>query len=373
MTKELLTMSHKYKYQFFILKTTAAFICFYVKLLGLWPYKVDNTTSQIKYSSVKVIYSIVLPCIVISIFLIIAAYVFGGKLSLGSTTLNVLFQIYGWMNMISYVSLYVGQHLKSKKTKLLYVKSLEFTAHNSTSSVDFRKYLVYYFLKVVILDIFHFFLFWINLMHTSVEVNSKPYLPLILYAPFFAIRLHANLLYCGILIINVILKQINSNLDNIVNKTKSVSKNNSDNQIHCSLSDELDKLSKLHFKLSKATEEFNLIFEFQILLWIIVELAGLVLRFFYQYVGIVKLSGKIENFNYILTQNFIMLGACVVTTLEIIIVSCACESLVAEVYTFCNILPYIHTLRQTDSRGGLSKHTTLIFFKRPACSSSAML
>lgn len=303
----------------------------------------NNLTYQIKYSSFKVIYSIVLPIVVMNTFVTSGKSLFDDsktKLSLNNSTLEVLSNVYGYIIITNYISLYLGQHLGSNKIRLVYVKCLEVVGCIKIiyrkSCVDFTKHLIYFLLKAIIIDIVYFLLFWINLIRTSDAAKAKPFLPLLLFSPFFAVRFYINLFYGGMLIIDVILKQLNNNINETMinmNKTSIVfpKTTRNYNEQYCRLSDELDKISKLYFKLSEITKDFNSIFNFQILLWILTHLSFLIIRFFHLYIGILQLIARIKDYEEVLKANFIVLSLIVLSTIEILFVSYACESVVAEV------------------------------------------
>lgn len=343
--EKVVTMS--YKYQFLILNKILTFTHFCVELYGLWPYRIDKLNRQIKYNYSKVIYSIVLPCILLSFFVIAGKSFFKearSKMGFNGLIVEIISDAYFFLFVISYVSVYIGQHLESNKTKLAYIKCvevMEYLKRFPNHSVDFRKYLVYFLLKALVLELLFFSLFWFNLIRNTQDVHSNPYLPLLMYSPIVAIKLYTNIFYGGILLLVVILKQLNKNLLHIVmtmNKTTEIHSNF--NETYCRISDEVDKLSTLHFKLNEATRAFNSCFNFQILLWMTTQLCVLIVRCFNQYIGLVQLIGKTENLKPTVIQNIIVLGVTIISSLDLFTTSFACEELLTEVL-YC-IFSYLY-------------------------------
>lgn len=119
------------------------------------------------------------------------------------------------------------------------------------------------------------------------------------------------------------------------NKTTSNNRRSINVVRYCQLSDQLDKLSKLHFKLCEITKSFNSIFDIQLLLYIVVQLSGLIIRCFYQYIGMVNLLNSHENNKLIVWQNVITLVMSTLTWIELLWTTYACESLATEV-NMCN-------------------------------------
>lgn len=325
--------------QLLILRKFFAFSYFVTQVFGLWPYNIDRTT---RYNFSKFIYSIVLPLLTLYIY-----YTFGlTKLVLmqsgssnyvQSKTMNMITDLYAIFIIVSYISMYVGQHFKFEISKSAYLKCVEVMNLLETFSnrnANLRKYFVNIFIKTIVFDVFNLLVLWFNVHRSSNILASHPYLPIVIYLPVMFVRLYENLFYGGVLAFGIFFKQLNQRLHKIVTtgKTSEIHRKNNIGK-YCQLSDELDKLSKLHFELSEATKAFNSIFDIQLLLWIVVQLGGLIIRCFYQYVGIVHLLNSHESYAAIFWQNFITLVVTSSTLIEILLTSYACESLVTEVCT----------------------------------------
>lgn len=331
------------KNQIRILRNISAAIYFVTQVFGLWPYNLDKSRPRIKCNSLKCIYSIILPFIVLYNYYTFGVVELASSRSTSSNfvhsnTMNLITDFYAIFIIFSYASLYVGQHLKFRISESVYFKFvdiIELLKTFPTPSVDLRKYFVNFFIKTIVFDVFNLLVLWYNLSRSSNVVASHPFLPLFLYTPVMAVRLYENVFYGGVLFVDLVFKQLNKSLLKIVlmQKTGEICRKKNIDK-YCQLSDELDKLSTLHFKLSETIKAINSIFDVQLLLWMVLQLAGLTIRCFYQYVGIAHLLNSQGNYKLVVGQNFITLVITFSTWIEILLTSYACESLVTEVLQF---------------------------------------
>lgn len=327
------------KSQIKILKNILAVTYFVAQVLGLWPFNINMSSRCIKYNFFKLIYSIVLPFIVLYSYYTFGILTLSASRStnvLHSSIMEILPDFYCIIIMLSYILLCVGQHLKFEILKMVFLKCVEIVdllQKYPNRSDSLRKYFVNFFVKTVVVDIFNLLVLYYNLSRSSKVISFHPYLPLILYSPLMIVRFYENIFYGGVMILDIIFKQLNKNLLGIVTMEKSSEIQRRTNVgKFCQLSDELDKLSELHFKLSEATKVFNSIFDVQLLLWMVVEIAGLIMRCFYQYISIVSLlENSHENYGLVVWQNFVTLVITSLTWVEILWTSHACESLANEV------------------------------------------
>lgn len=327
-----------------ILGKLLSFTYFVTQVFGLWPYAIDKTTRRIRYNFFKLIYSAILPVIVMYIY-----YTFGvvnvvlAKSTsynfIHSKTINLVTHYFSILIVVSYVLLYVGQHFKFEISKSAYLQCKEVLTIFSHRHVDLTPFFGHIFIKTIVFDTFGLLMLWYNFYRSSDILMTHPFLPIFLYMPILAVRLYENLFYGGVLAFDLLFKQLNKTLLEIVktNAASEIKPANSRQFIgrYCQLSDELDELSQLHFKLSEAAKAFNAIFDIQLLLWISVQLAGLLTRCFYQYIGIVNLLNSDESSMLLIVwQNMITLIVTSSTWIEMWLTSYACDSLVNEVQTF---------------------------------------
>lgn len=200
-----------------------------------------------------------------------------------------------------------------------------------------RKYFLYFFVKTIGFNIFSLAAFWINVSRSSHLIATHPYSLFFMAMPLIALRIFENISYSGTLTVDFIFKLLNQRLLEIIpiGKTDKIKEKTSHRSIetYCQLSDELDKLSMLHSKLSETTESLNSVFSFQLVIWITLHLVQLIIRCFFQYVTIVHLlnNSELESVSSMVKQNLQTFGLLLLTWAEIVMTSYACESLANEV------------------------------------------
>ncbi len=326
------------------IKTFTNAIFFAAQLFGLWPYTIDATTHHIKYNRLKLIYSIVLPAIIVYCHETFGVEVLASSRSsnvVPSETMNVTVQLYGMITLASFTQLYVGQHLQFGSLKSVYLKFfdvVDILKTIFTESTKLGPYYVKFFIKTIFFDIFNLLALWHNLKKSSDVTTTHPYLPLVLHIPAMIVKLYENIFYGGILIFHVVLKLINKKLVKMMTTIETCKLCRKSNiETYCQLSDEMDKLSNFYLKLSETIKAFNSIFDIHVSFFMAQQLSALLIRCFYQYVEIVFLLNSHGNYGFLVSQNFITFVVTMTSWTEILLTSSACESLVAEVTHYCTI------------------------------------
>lgn len=175
----------------------------------------------------------------------------------------------------------------------------------SIESMDLRQCFITFFIKTTAFDIYNLSVLWFHLSRSTNVLIAYPYLPIFLYTPVMAVRLNENIFYGGVSLLHTVFKQLNENLLEIVRTRKS-------SEVYRKIlpveSDDLEKLEKLHFKLSEAMKAFNSIFDDHIGLWIILQLTGLIIRCFFQYIGIAHLLNSHANTKLFVMENVMNFG-----------------------------------------------------------------
>lgn len=314
---------------------------FVVQLLGFWPYK-SVIKTQIEHSFYGVIYSVVVP------ILMLYAYVsFGSDAYSGTTTSNATFSswtlqlvvlLYSYIVIVSYVFLYIGQHLIFRKTKLAYYKCkrvADCMKGFQRKFVDIKLNIANALFKTIIYDLLHFALFYYNLSLVTDKNELRFYAAIFVYLPVFAIRLHANVFYEGMLIANVFFKQLNYAIKDILSSIDTIGTLQSGqnrvlyvdelNRLNC----EFEKVSMIYIEVVDATRSFNAIFGFQNVLWITMQLLILIIQNFYQFVAIVELI--VKNESSLANQSIAIFGAIILSSYEVLSTTHACNTVVTEV------------------------------------------
>lgn len=339
-----LTMPDNYKRQYFIANRIIVVTLYVIKVFGLWPYKLQfSTTQRMEYSAVSIIYSVFAPIFFISAYVFIGAEIYTEKPKgylvkiFSSVPLQLISLLYSYLLIISYVSVYISQPLQYGRKRIAYFKCknvVNCMRAYRTEYINIREFLIKFLLKTIVYDILNFLLFFHHMIWTSTKVQSEPYWTILVYLPVFAIRLSTNVFYGGLLFFNVLYKELNESLSKIFVVQNS-------RHIHAA---EFEKFSMLYFELAKAMRAFNSIFSVQVTLWISTQLLTLTVQCFYQYVAVVQLILVKES--YFHTDNVSMLLAIIASMYEIFTTAHACNSLVKEVkiVTWIPILEFFRAI-----------------------------
>lgn len=144
--------------------------------------------------------------------------------------------------------------------------------------------------------------------------------------PPIAVRLHLNLFYGALLVFNVYFKKLNESLNDIVTKAKIIGSHN-----HCDLSDEVDAIAILYFRLSEAVKLINSIFSVNNTVGHALIVLGLTIQSLLLFLAIkelIRLGSDFIIFHSIVGFFFILLSS-----YDLLTTAYAAERLVKEV---CN-------------------------------------
>lgn len=327
-------MTSQYKHVF--LRKILAVTYFVANIFGLWPYNIDRSNHHIRYNRFKFIYSIIFPIIVLMCYYlygVVTLLLTKSSNNIPSKTMDMIVEFYSVIIMVSFAMLYVGQHFKLVISNSVYVKYLAVSEILGTFSMetgDIGQCYVKFFIKTIVSDIVNYLSLQYNLTRSSRAIASYPYVTFVLYMPVMIVRFYENIFYGGLLLLNLVFKEINEKLVKIVTMTNS-SEFYRKMEKYCELSEELDRLSSLHFTLSELTLSFNTVYEYQLFFWMAVQFGGLIIRGFYQYIGIVHFFNSPEHYDIILWQNFVTFVISLSNWCEILMTTSLCESLATEV------------------------------------------
>lgn len=329
------------QFQYKIFKKCLAVTFFLAKAYGFWLYKNDHDQRKIKYDFVRIAYSI---CFSTSLF---CGYFAVGqeflysanKTMFVSFAFQLVFFVHTYIIVISCTSLFLNSYLEYEKRKFAYEKCKEVIDSLKLydfKMLDIRKYLVLFIVKAAVIDALVFTTFWVNWIFIAATKSFYEfYILAFTFLPLMILRLYINLFYGGVLIIEVIFKQLNKNLNDLIRQaselyTKSAGKKKFSMRKHWELCEELEKISVLHAKLIDATKAFNSLFSVQMVLSVVSLLFILVLRFFYLYIATVELITKKGG----ISEIHRCISLCCSITLawyDLYSTSSACDSLVTQV------------------------------------------
>lgn len=299
-----------------------------IRIFGLWPYKLKLSDSRLEHSTFSTVYSIILPILLLLAYMHVGAGLFDSTWKVRevfkSVPLQLIVIFFAYMTMVSYILLYVFQHIQYKRIKLACSrceKVVECIRQYSTEYVDIQSFVNKFILRTVVYDLFNFSLFHYNMSWYSNIIKARPYLTLFVYFPMYAVRLVINVFYGGTLFFNVLFKQLNRSFNKILvdERLREV----------LTVEIEFEKASLLYKQLIKAVRSFNLVFNFQISLWMFSQLILLTIQLFYQYVAIVQLA--VNDGSYVGERHFIVFASIIFSIYELLTIAFACNSLVREV------------------------------------------
>lgn len=298
---------------------------FLMKIFGLWPYKVKLSARQIEYNFLSIIYSIFVPIIILIAYVLVTFHLFFEDLrntrlsnsAFRSSALQLVIQCYSHLVIISYLILYFTQHLQRKKKEIAYIKCLKIIDcmkdyRSETIRDDIRQSVYKFLVKTSVYDILNFSFYLYNVTSVSDTLQSKPYLSIFIYLPIFVVRFNTNVFYGGIVVFNVLFKQLNQHLNG-----KWTGRS------------EFEKNLRLYFELVTAIRTFTSIFSFQITLWITIQLLLMTSQYLHQCVTIIQLTANNES--YLVVENITILTAIVMSSYEVLSTTSACNSLVRKV------------------------------------------
>lgn len=315
-----------------------AVISLVAKFFGLCPYAIDKTTNGLSYHYIRTIYSIIFFIVVLFSYCSFGPGTLNSSeqtVQIPSDTMEVLIQLLVYVMIVTFIQLYVGIHFKFGAIKWAYQNCLKVVPLLESFKLDrseVKRFFVTFFLKSVGYEILDFFVLCFNLSRYSNILSIYPFIPLIMNAPRIIIKFYHNIFYGGVSILHIGFKLVNREL-----QTKIASQRTSELYGKCNaetysrLSDELDKLLTWHGELSEATKAFNLVFDVQLFLWIIMQLFWLLVRYFYQYVEVMQLLSTRESYKQFILPNIFYISSAILTWTEILLTSSVCESIANEV------------------------------------------
>lgn len=321
-------------FQVLVLKKLASFFLFAVNVFGLWPFKFVQRNSLVKYTYLRAIYSALVLCLGSSTHWIVGEYVFRiiRKKHFNSFTLKLVTSCHGYSLLTIFLIVYIRLHLNARKIEIVYRKCKGiFDVMNefySRKRIGIRVYLLGIIMKTVVFDFIISILSLQSYNHSTDIMQHKIFFLLLL--PPIAVRLYMNIFYSALLVIEVYLKVLNGSLNDIVTEAKIVrSENRSMDKF---LSDQVDEIALIYFRLTEATKSINSIFSVNITINLALHLITLTIQSLMIFVEIKELFR--QGTDFVTVQN-ILFGCCslILTFYDVFTTAYAAERLVREV---CN-------------------------------------
>lgn len=286
-------------YQVPVLKKLLLFFLFAVNIFGLWPFKFIPSNRHIKYSCLKAFYSAFALCFGTSTYWIIGDYVFHiiRKNHFNTFTLKLVTSIHGYVILVIFLFVYIVPHIYCRKIEITFKKCKNiFDVMNTSFShkrIGIWTYLLDIIVKTVIFDIVVALISLESFSRASNIMSTKIFFLLLL--PPIAVRLHMNVFYGALRVFNIYFKKLNERLTEIVAEAKIVHSENHC-QKYCDISDKIDEISIIHFRLTEATKSVNAIFSVTITLGHAFILIAVTIQSLLFFVGILEIMRKGTNF-----------------------------------------------------------------------------
>lgn len=322
-------------YQLLAFKKLLSFFLFAANIFGLLPFSFVSSNRHIKYSFLKAFYSVFALCFGSTSYWIIGSHVFGiiSKSYFNSFTLKLVTSIHGYSVLIIFLFVYIGPHINSRKIEITYSKCKEIVdvmnEFFKQKRIRFWIYILDIIVKTVVIDIIVVLLSLQSYYRSTNIMTTKFYFLFLL--PPIAVRLHLNLFYGALLVFNVYFKKLNESLNDIVTKAKIIGSHNHLMEKSCDLSDEVDAIAILYFRLSEAVKLINSIFSVNNTVGHALIVLGLTIQSLLLFLGIkelIRLGSDFIIFHSIVGFFFILLSS-----YDLLTTAYAAERLVKEV---CN-------------------------------------
>lgn len=270
------------------------FICktylFAWNMIGLWPFTYD---SRKKSFSLNVFYAII-PLVVVPFYCIISWQDYSFlidkvKFLFRNHVLRMVSNIYLLSSLLSSVCIYGTQYQQYGRIKNLFHKIRKFlTSFGESFPMDEVNYLpelfkftIRTFIFSIVYEIYHLF------SVSAVAPNTFGVFSFLAFVlPNFILKFYPDIFYGGMLVAHFYFRQINKEIQHILNASVDLSSSHDDEQLKRNLSEKLDNIAVHYFHLVEVVKEFNSITSFRVLLWLCTWLWNFVIHFFMQYVFI---------------------------------------------------------------------------------------
>lgn len=284
------------------LRVFIKFGLFVLQISGLWPFTYNSHTKKFKF----LWYFTILPIIIIVYPLVVLLF-WSKYLSSEIYGKNVVVQVLsiGFIvfNSLNFIFMFINHYLQFNEIKVLIVKTHkvlnELNSELDKSKFEYGKLLLKYALKTVILQAILIYGVLANMARfTKFEDNYIMYILSML--PNVIMKLHPDVFYGGLIVMEFYLKQINGKVSSVLTKAENLSENNDLNEQkryqkminYCELSDQLDRLCVLQSSVIEISKSFTQICSFQTTSWIALGLSVVLLNLFQVYMTI---SASIRN------------------------------------------------------------------------------
>lgn len=278
-------------YQLLAFKKLLSFYHFVVNIFGLLPFSFVQHNRHIKFSLPKAFYSISVLCLGMSSYWIVGSYHFRIRRNhFDSFILKLVTSVHGYSMLIIFFFVYIGPFINSRKIKIAYSKCKEIVDAMDEmfrhKRIGIWVYILDIIVKTVVIDAL---VAWL-----SYSFNFNSYnifgtnIFLVLLLPPIAVRLHLNVFYGALIVVNVYFKQLNESLNDTITEAKISDSQKRSSEKCGDLSDEVDNIAILYFRLSDALKSINSIFSVNITLGHAITVITLTVQSLLLFVGLLE-------------------------------------------------------------------------------------
>lgn len=321
---------------------------FLLQLTGLWPFAYNPQSKKFKF----LWYFTIIPMIIIGYPLVVVFFWskhVSKEIYVKNAVVTVLSVGFIAFNALNFVILFISQYLKFNEIKDLIRKSRRLIRqlNNELDRGEFKygDLLLKFTAKTIFfMSILVYSIAQSMTRYSKFEENFVTHIVSVL--PNIIMKLHPDIFYGGLLVINFYLTQINSKVSSVLTKAKDLSENDDLNEQKryqkminfCELSDQLDRLCTLQCNVINISATFTRICSFQITLWIALGLCVFLINMFQEYITI-STAIKMDDFSL---QMFIndLISICLIIS-EIYFTTSMSDNVMAEVskaFSFVQIL-----------------------------------
>lgn len=275
---------------------------FILQITGLWPFSYNRHTKKFKFLWYFTIFPIIIIVYPLLVLLFWSKYI-SNELYGKNVVVQVLSVGFVVFNSFNFIFMFINHYLQFNEIKVLIVKSHkvinELNSELDKSKFEYGKLLLKYTLKTVILMVILVYSV-VNSMarYTRFEDNYVMYIMSTM--PNIIMKLHPDIFYGGLILMEFYLKQINGKVLSVLTKAKNLSENIDRNEQkryqkminYCELSDQLDRLCVLQSSVIEISKSFTQICSFQITSWIALGLSVFLVNLFQEYMTI---SASLRN------------------------------------------------------------------------------
>lgn len=310
-----------------------------IRLLGIWPYLIDEKAKTIRTTWYLKLYPLVVLMFFFASVVLSADSSKTDQIIWHSVAANLLMVIYAMIFVIGFFSLFVDQHYKFKSIEVLIERchrlfTLRISNYFVIEEFSFVKLLLLYTFKSKVM-----------MIYSAYCIMSRMYLSSILHSfAVFAIfgtnyvtSITPNLFFGCVLTSYFLFKQINTKVKRISQAAIALCavgaelKKNFRMQRFCELSDRLDELAVLHLELCKLMSSINSVVSYQLNNNISLRFSSLLVQMLFGYIYVSVWTQQKEGSQFPIKLFINSIHTTIFCVIDLTLLIHACHMMVTEV------------------------------------------